>query len=179
MSESQREFEARRLAFEEGPIQEILRKMFPPKIVVDGADGPDPRKATGRMTIDEPVVPKTLTREPIEKKDGLDKTELYGWHCSEEGPRSMRGGLILQIPIMRGAPASFKAEYVVASSRLVLARRFRRVSGSSRTFIEEGVATYDGETGKIVDCPCASCTEGWTKPGQVLKSYGLPIEKAS
>jgi hypothetical protein len=149
-------------AFDEGPIREILLKMaVPPEMV------------------DEPVEPKTLKREPIEKKDGPDKTELYGWHCSEEGPRVPRGGLILRLPIFRGRAPLFVSWDGETPSQIFPARSFRRVSSYSRTFIEEGVPTYDGETGKIVECPCASCANGWTKPGQALKSYGLSIEKAS
>lgn len=93
------------------------------------------------------------------------------------------GSTVLVVPagaVRHIMPIQLSARYVAAPDSVpstldILQRPFRRV-GRSKWFVEEGVATYNGDTGVIMECPCASCAEGWTSPGEQLTNIRAPIE---
>jgi hypothetical protein len=116
----------------------------------------------------------TLPREPVERDQTLSRTELHGWHCTEPGPDLWRSTDRLSIPVLMGAASPWVASVPEAFS---MRRDFHRAWPGSPIFIEDGVPTFDGVTGKIVECPCPSCTYGATRPGLALESHKKRLDR--
>lgn len=42
-------------------------------------------------------------------------------------------------------------------------------AGATHWYEEDGMCEFDPETGEQLTCPCPTCKEGWTTPGQEIE----------